>query len=127
MGLIKNWQFFHISFSAKKAIENMFDDVVERKNAFLGFKNNMLINPRIWIFLKGLVHSFSQKMAIFPSFYFRRNTTGKCVIPYSRKKKPLSRQKVNKAQKLGFFQRGQSKGLVKNWQFFHVFILGMTG
>ena len=66
-------------------------------------------------------------MAIFPSFYFRQNTTGKCVIPYSRKKKPLSRQKVNKAKKLRFFQRGQSKVLVKNWQFFHVFILGITG
>ena len=54
MGLIENWQFFHISFSAKKAHENVFDDLLEKKNAFLGFKNNMLIKPKNLDFFKGV-------------------------------------------------------------------------
>ena len=88
----------------------------------------MLIKPKNLDFFKGVSPQFQSKNGNFSIFlFFRQNTTGKCVIPYSRKKKPLSRQKVNKAKKLSFFQRGQSKGLVKNWQFFHVFILGITG
>ena len=129
MGLIENWQFFHISFSAKKAHENVFDDVLEKKKTpFQALKTTCKLSPRIWIFSKGLVHSFSQKMAIFPSFYFLGKIRQANVLYHIlERKKPLSRQKVNKAKKLSFFQRGQSKGLVKNWQFFHVFILGITG
>ena len=34
------------------------------------------------------------------------------------------KQKVKKVEKSGFFQRGQSMGLVKNLKFLHVFIFG---
>ena len=45
--------------------QNQFYDILERKNAFLGYKNKKFIkskNP------KGLTHGFGPKMAIFPFF-----------------------------------------------------------
>ena len=44
MVLVKNLQFFHIYISAKKWKENVFDDILERENTFVDYKNNKLIN-----------------------------------------------------------------------------------
>ena len=50
--------------------ENVFYDILETKNAFLGYKNNKLETSRkIDIFAKGLTHGFVQKMAIFSTFF----------------------------------------------------------
>ena len=46
---------------------------------------------KIDIFPKGLTHGFGQKMAIFPTFYFRQYKTEKCLLRYSRQKKRLSK------------------------------------
>ena len=42
----------------------MFDDILERKNAFLGYKNKKSKKSKNWDFSK----EFGQKMAIFPLF-----------------------------------------------------------
>ena len=49
--------------------ENVFYDILERKNAFLGYKNKKFISRKIDIFPKGLTHGFGPKMAIFPIFF----------------------------------------------------------
>ena len=50
--------------------ENVFYDILETTNAFLGYKNNKLETSRkIDIFPKGLTHGFGQKMAIFSTFF----------------------------------------------------------
>ena len=49
----------------------MFYDILERENAFLGYKNKKLKSRKIEIFPKGLVHSFGPKLSIFP--FFSRN------------------------------------------------------
>ena len=51
--------------------ENVFLDILERKNAFLGYKNKRSKSGKIAIFPKGLVHGFGQKLAIFPSFFLK--------------------------------------------------------
>ena len=50
--------------------ENVFYDILERKNAFLGYKNNKVKKSKNWDFSKGLTHGFSAKMAIFPTIFF---------------------------------------------------------
>ena len=71
--LVKNLKLFHLSIFGKIRQENVFDDILERKKAFLDYK----------------------------------------------------KQKVKKVKKKsGFFQRGKSMALVKNWKFFHLFIFG---
>ena len=49
--------------------ENVFYDTVERKNAFLCYKNNEFKSRKIDIFPKGLTHYFGQKMPIFPTSF----------------------------------------------------------
>ena len=49
--------------------KNVFYDILERKNAFLGFKNKKLKKSKNWHFSKGLTHCFGPKMAIFPPFF----------------------------------------------------------
>ena len=39
------------------------------KNAFLGYKNNSFKKSKKDIFQKGLTHAFGPKMAIFPTFF----------------------------------------------------------
>ena len=39
MVLVKNWQFFHLFTLGKIGFENVFYDTLDRKNAFLGYKN----------------------------------------------------------------------------------------
>ena len=49
--------------------EHVFYDILERKNAFLGYKNKKFKSRKIKIFVKGLTHGFGTKMAIFPTFF----------------------------------------------------------
>ena len=46
--------------------ENVFYDILERKNAFLEYKKSRKID----LFLKGLTHGFGPKLAIFPTLFF---------------------------------------------------------
>ena len=47
--------------------ENVFYDIVERKNAFLGYKNKKFKRLKNWHFSKG--NGFAPKIAIFPTFF----------------------------------------------------------
>ena len=40
MILVKNWPFFNVFFKGNIGQENLFYDILERKNAFLGYKIN---------------------------------------------------------------------------------------
>ena len=42
MVLVKNWPFFHLLFLGNINHENEFYDILERKKAFLGYKNKKL-------------------------------------------------------------------------------------
>ena len=39
MDLVQKRPFFHFFFSANIGQENVFDDILDQKNAFLGYKN----------------------------------------------------------------------------------------
>ena len=64
---------FRTFFLANIWQENVFYDILERKNAFVGNKNKKFKKSKIDIFLKWLTHGFSPKMAIFPPFLFRQD------------------------------------------------------
>ena len=56
---------FLTSFFRNLGQENVFYDNIERKNAFLGYKNQKFKKWKNWHFSKG----FWSKMAIFPTFF----------------------------------------------------------
>ena len=65
MVLVQKWPFFQISFLGNIGQKNVSYDIIERKNAFLGYKNK-----KLKIVERGLTHGFGPKMAIFSSFFF---------------------------------------------------------
>ena len=69
MFLVQNWPFFNFFFSGNIGKENVFGDILERKHAFLGYKNNKFKQSKIANFPKGLTHRFGPKMTIFPKFF----------------------------------------------------------
>ena len=89
MVLVQEWPFFKLFFLGNIGQENVFYDILERKNAFLGYKKKK--SRKIDIFPNGITHRFGPKMAIFSFFYFRQYKLGKCLLRYSRAKKRRSK------------------------------------
>ena len=56
-------------FSSNIIQENVFYDILERKNAFLSHKNKKFKTRKTDIFQKGLTLGFGPKRAIFPRFF----------------------------------------------------------
>ena len=48
----------------------MFYDILERKNAFLGYDNKKFKKSRNWDFSKGLTHGFGSKLPFFQLLFF---------------------------------------------------------
>ena len=65
MVLVQKWPFFQLFVLSNVGHQNVFYDILERKNAFLGYKKRSLKSPKIDIFPKELTHGFGPKMAIF--------------------------------------------------------------
>ena len=69
MVLVQKWPSVQLSFSGNIGQENVFHNILERKNVFLRYKNKNLKKSKHWHFPKGLTYSFGPKMAIFPTFF----------------------------------------------------------
>ena len=67
----QKWPFFHFFFLGSIGQENVFYDILERRKAFLRYKNKKFKSRKIDIFPKWLTHSFGPKMASFETFFFR--------------------------------------------------------
>ena len=80
MVLVKKGPFFRLFVLGNIGQENVFYDILERKNLFSAMKKRSLKSRNIEIFSNGLVHGVGQKGAIFPSFRFRQYRPGKCVL-----------------------------------------------
>ena len=66
----KNGHYSNLFFLNNIGLENVFYDILEGKNAFLGDKNKRDKNSNNWHFPKRLTHGFGPIMAIFPPFFF---------------------------------------------------------
>ena len=86
----KNGHFTDVFFLGSVGQENVFYDILERKNAFLRYKKRSLKSRKIDIFPKGITPGFGPKMAIFPTFFFWQYRRGNCLLRYSRTKKRVS-------------------------------------
>ena len=69
MVFVGKWTFFQFFLLANIGLLNVFYDIIERKNAFLGYKKKKFKKSKNWHFSKGLTHGFGAKMAIFPTFF----------------------------------------------------------
>ena len=89
--------------------ENVFNNILERKNAFLGYKNKKFEKSKNSHFSKGVNPWFWFKNGLFFQLFFLGNKRQDNVLRYSKTKKrlfKLQKQVVQKVEKLTFFQRG---------------------
>ena len=71
--MVENWPFFQSFFGGNIGQENVFYDILERKNAFLGYKNKKFKKSKNWHFSKGVNPWFWSKNGHFSNFYFLGN------------------------------------------------------
>ena len=80
MVLVEKWPFFQLFFLGNIGKKNGFYNILERKNAFLGYKNKKYKTGKNSHFAKGFTHGFGPKMAVFATFLFRQYRPGKCLL-----------------------------------------------
>ena len=73
MVLVQKWPFFQLFFLGNIGQENVFYDILERKNAFLGYKNKKFKKSKNWDFSKGVNPWFWTKNGHFSKFVFLGN------------------------------------------------------
>ena len=66
----KKWPFFQLFFFGNIRQKNVFYDILERKNAFLGCKNEKYKKSKNWHFAKGVNPWFWSKNGHFSKFFF---------------------------------------------------------
>ena len=70
MVLVQKWPFLYLLVLGNKVQENVFYDILERKNAFLGYKNMTFKKTKNYDFSKGVNPWFSSKNGHFSVFVF---------------------------------------------------------
>ena len=54
MVLVQNWPFFYLFILGDIGQENVFYDILEWENAFVGYKNENFKKSKTWEFSKGV-------------------------------------------------------------------------
>ena len=73
MVLVKKWPFFHLFSLVNICQENVFFDILERKNTLLAYKNNGFKKSKNWDFSKGVNPWFWSKNGHFSMFFLFGN------------------------------------------------------
>ena len=90
MLLAQKWPFWHLFYLGNIRQENVFYNILERENAFLGYKKKEIEKvQKMTFFPKRLTHRFGRKMAILATFFFMQYRPGKCLLRYSTTEKRL--------------------------------------
>ena len=70
MVLVQKRPVLQLFFLGNIGLENVFYDILERENAFWGYKNNKFNKSKIWHFGKGVNPWFWSKNGHFSNFFF---------------------------------------------------------
>ena len=124
MVFVQKWPFFQLLFLGNIGQKNLFYDILERKNDFLGYKKKKLKQSKNWPSCKGLNPWIWSKNGHFSNFFFL-GTKGQANVFYDilERRNAFPRyknKKLKKTKKLTFFQRGWPLFLVQIWPFFQL-------
>ena len=110
MVLVKKWPLFQLFFLRNKGKENVFYDILERKNAFLSYKNKKFKTSKNWHISKGVNPWFWSKNGLFSNFSLLGNIGHEKVFYHIPEQKnallSYKNKKFKRVKKLTFFQRG---------------------
>ena len=123
--LFKNGHFSNLVFSGNIGQENVFYDILERKNAFLGCKNKKFKTLKNWDFFKVVNPWFWSKNGHFSNFFFVGNIGQENVFYDILERKNVylgyKNNKLKKAKKWGFSKGVNPCFWSKNGHFYNFF------
>ena len=126
MVLVQKWPFLKLFFLRNIVQEKVIYDILELKNAFLGYKNKMFKNSKNWHFSKGVNSWFCSKNVHFSNF-FLGNISKENVFYDILERKNASlgyKNKKFKKWKNWIFSKGVNPWFCsKNGHFFNFFFL----
>ena len=122
----KNGHFSNLFFLGNISQENVFYDILERNNAFLGYKNKKFKKSNHWLFSKEVNPWFWSKNGQFSNCFFLGNIGLENVFYHI-----LERKNAFLGYKYKNFKKLKnwhfSMVLVQKWPFFQLFFLGDIG
>ena len=116
---------FSIFFLGNIGQENVFYDILERKNAFLDYKNQTFKKSKTGISQRGQCMVLVKNWQFFHRFILGKKGQGN-VSRYSKSKNAFlhyKNKKLKKWKNLTFFQRGYSMVFCQKWAIFSSFCL----
>ena len=105
--------FFNFLFLDNKGQGNVFYDILERKNAFLGNKNKKIKKSKNYHFSKGFSHGFGPKMPFFSTSLFQATQARKISFTIFQNEKPpfqTIKRRSSKSRKIAIFPKGLTHG-----------------
>ena len=125
MVFAQKWPLFQPVFLGNRGKENVFYDILEGKNSFLGYKNKKFKKSKNSDFSKGVNQWFWSKKGHFFQIFFLRNI-GKENVFYDileRKNSFLrfKNKKLKKSKNWHFYKAVNSWFLSKNDHYFNLF------
>ena len=120
MLLVQKWPFFQLFFLGNIGQENVFFNILERKNAFLGYKNKKFKRSKNWHFSKGVNPWFWSKDGHFPNVFYDILERKHSFLSYKNKK-------FNKSKNWHFSKVVNPWFGSKNGNFSNFFFLGNIG
>ena len=125
MVLVQKWPFFQSFFLGNIGQETVIYDILERKNAFLGYKNKKFKKSKNWHFSKGVNPWFWSKNGHFSKLFFLCNIGQENVFYdiLQRKNSFLGykNEKLKKSKNSHFYKGGNSWFLSTNDHYTNLF------
>ena len=124
MVLVKKRPFFQLLFLSNIGQENVFCDIVERKDAFQGYKKKKFKKSKNSHFSKGVNPWFCSKNSHFSNFFFLGNKGQKNVF-YNILKRKIAflgyKKRTSKSRKIDIFQKELTQGFGPKMAIFPTF------
>ena len=131
MVFVEKWPFFQLFFLGTIGQENAFNDILEQKNTFLGYKNKKFKKSKNWHFSKGVNPWFWSKNGHFSNFFFKGNIGQENVFYDILKRKNAflgyKKKKFKKSKNWHISKRNNPWFWSKNGHFLNFFFLGTMG
>ena len=129
--MVQKWLFFKLLFLGNIGQENVFYDILDKKKAFLGYRNKKFQKTKNWHFSKGVKPSFWSKNGHFSKLFFLGNMGQENVFyDILQPKNSFLGYKNTKLKKSKYwhFSKGVNPWFwSKNGHFFQLFFLGNIG
>ena len=129
--MVQKWPCFQLFFFLGNiGQENVFYGILERKNAFLGYKNKKFKKSKNWHFSKGVNPLFWSKNGLFSNFFFLGNIAQENIsYDILERKNDFLGDKNNKFEKWknSHFSKGVNPWFWSEKGLFSNFFLGNIG